>query len=292
MTTAKQTEAAKTAETKPALNAKKASAFAAYLLIAMPYNMAMAADWQSPSQLAALNNGGAQQGSSITITSTPIAQKAYFQITYEDVATEVATQLTQQGVEKKARATTRPAGTPVLYSADHPLKLVLHGLQVDPSTRQWQAQAHIMAQGRTEAVKPIAGHYDGVATVPVLTRQLRSGDLIEEADLGTRDIPTRNLRKDTIVNAVDLIGKSPRSTISGQRPVRLSEVSAPVIIRKGELVDLSYTTPFMFIKTAGIALEDGEQGGLIRVKNDKTQKSMTGRAVSAGKVEINPQQGS
>lgn len=291
MTTDKKSSA--TTDQLKASGKKVAASFAAYLLIALPANIAIAAQWQTPAQVAALNAGlSAPQATSITVTTATIQPNAYFQVTYDDVADEVAKQLVAQGVEKQAKATTLPANSPVIYSADHPLKLVLHGLQVDPDSRRWQAQAHVMGEGRTETVKPVSGHYDGVVSVPVLTRQLRAGDLIEEADLATRDIPSRNVRKDTIIHTADLLGKSPRSTISGQRPIRLSEISAPVLIKKGEPVELTYTTPFMFIKTTGIALEDGEQGGSVRVKNEKTEKSITGRVVAAGKVEANMESGS
>lgn len=270
---------------------KAAATFAAYLLIALPANIAMAADWQSPAQIAALNDSLTPQATSITVTSTPI-QQDYFQITYEDVASEVAKQLADQGVEKKARATTMPANSPVLYSANHPLKLTLQALQIDPATRQWQAQAYIIAAGKTEAVKPISGHYEGVVTVPVLTHQLRAGDLIEASDLTSRDLPRRSVRKDTITDPAMLIGNSPRGTISGARPIRSTEISAPVVIKKGDLVDMSYTTPYMSIKATGVAMEDGEQGGSVRVKNEKTEKTITGRVIAAGKVEVNTEQGS
>jgi|GEM_PF-2514399 len=294
MTQDKKPEAAKTVEPKAKIvDATKAATFAAYLMIALPANMAMAANWQTPAQLAALNSGISEpQATSITVSTTTIQPAAYFQVTYADVADEVALQLAAQGVEKKARATTMPANSPVLYSADHPLKLTLHALQIDPQTRQWQAQAHIMGQGKTEAVKPISGHYEGIVTVPVLTRQLRAGDIIEQADLTSRDLPGRSLRKDTITDISALLGKSPRGTISGARPIRTSEISAPVVIKKGELVDLSYTTPHISIKTNGVALEDGELGGAMRVKNEKTEKSITGRVISAGKVEVNMEAGS
>lgn len=287
-------QSAKTEQPKtPRLDTKKAVTFAAYLLIALPANVAMASGWQTPAQVAALNAPSAsQQGTSITVTTAAVQRPGYFQVTYDDVADEVARQLTSQGVEKQARATTMPANSPVLYTADHPLKLVLQALQVNPEKRQWQAQAHLIAAGRTEAVKPVSGHYEGVVSVPVLSRQLRGGDIIEPADLGTRDIASRNVRKDTILDPAQLIGKSPRGTISGDRPIRQSEISAPVLIKKGELVEISYTTPHMFIRTTGVALEDGEEGGSIRIKNDKSARTVSGRVISAGKVEANLQAGS
>jgi flagella basal body P-ring formation protein FlgA len=271
---------------------KKIASFAAYLLIALPANMAMAADWQAPAQVAALNqNLSVPQATSITITQN-VPQSNYFKVTYQDVAKEVETQLVAQGVETKARATTNPSNDPVVYGADHPLKLVLHALQVDPKTHQWQAQAYVIAGGQTETVKPVAGRYEGLVAVPVLKHQVGSHDVIEASDLDTMDVASRNIRKDTITDGVQLIGKSPRSTISAQRAVRLTEISAPVVIKKGDIVDMSYSTQYVHIKTTGIALEDGELGMPVRIKNEKSEKAVTARATGTGTAEVNMDSGS
>ncbi len=272
---------------------KKAVVFTAYLLAALPYNMAMAANWQTPAQVAALNTGATPpQATSITITTVPVAERKYFQVTYQDVAKEVARQLEAKGVEKQARATTNPANSNVLHAADHPLKLAVHGLQIDPATRQWQAQAYIVSNGETELVRPIAGHYEGMVSVPVLSHQLRRANVIEASDITMRTIPSRQLRKDTITRAEDLIGKSPRGTISGDRPVRASEITAPILVHRGDPVELTYTTPYMNIATTGTALEDGELGGLVRIKNTKSERAVTGRVVASGRVEANVASGS
>ena len=37
----------------------------------------------------------------------------------------------------------------------------------------------------------------------------------------------------------------------------------------------------------GIALQDGAKGEMIRVKNDKSEKAVSGRVVANGRVEVN-----
>ncbi len=272
--------------------AKKVAVFAAYLLTALPANMAMAANWQTPEQVAALSDSATPQGTSITVTSAPIDQQRYFQVTNDDIATEVSSELVSQGIEKQAKATLNPTNSPLFYSADHPLKLTLHALQVDPGTHQWQAQAYVLGAGKTEFVQPVSGHYEGTVSVPVLIHQLSKTDVIQQSDLSTRDMPSRQLRKDTVTDAAQLLGKSPHNNISADRPIRESEISMPIVIKKGDHVELSYTSQYLSIKTTGIALEDGEQGGMIRVKNEKSEKAVSGKAVAAGTVEVNMEAGS
>lgn len=242
---------------------------------------AHAANWQNAAEVAQL--ASAQQPGMAATASTG----SYFQITKQDVAEAVAKQMQQQGLHKQAAATL-DAGIPsVLYGANHPLSLRIHALQVDTQAQRWQAQAYIMNASATEVVKPIAGRFDATLNVPVLSRQLRDGDVIEAHDLVIRTVPERQLRKDAITDRAQLIGKSPLRIISAGRPIRLAEVSAPKVITKGQVVEMYYTTPHMSIHTTGEALEDGAPGQLIRIKNSTSDKAISARVVAAGKVEVN-----
>jgi len=211
----------------------------------------------------------------------------YFQITTQDVGAAVAAQMKSQGYQKDVTATLTPANAPVFYAADHPLKLVVHALQVDTQASIWQGQAYILSNGKTEMVKPISGRFETTLNVPTLTRQFREGDIITESDIAYKTLPERQLRKDTIIKASNLIGQSPTRMVSPGRPIRSGEIDQPKIIKKGQLVEMNYTTPYMSIRTSGEALEDGSQGTLIRVKNSKTEKAISARVVASGKVEVN-----
>ncbi len=144
-----------------------------------------------------------------------------------------------------------------------------------------------MSAGKTEIVKPIAGFYGAMIDVPVLTRQLAQHDVIEEKDIAIRSFPERQLRKDTVTDSKDLIGKSPRSAISPDRSIRMSEIAMPIVIKRGEPVEMTYDTQYMHIKATGVALEDGAKGSLIRIKNDKSEKAVTGRVEGPGHVQVN-----
>ena len=239
------------------------------------------AAWQTPGAPAA---GTAMPDAAMQPTP---GNDAYFKITGEDVGNAIAEQLRLQAVEQKAQVS-MTVGTPnILYSADHPLKIAIHSLQIDAQAHRWQAQAYILANGKTETVKPISGTYVAMVDVPVLTRQLGKSDVIEASDLTNKPMPDKYLRKDTITDSKMLIGQSPRAVISADRPIRQSEISSPILIKKGEPVQLTYTNPYMSLKTTGVALADGAKGDMIRVKNDKSEKAVSGRVVANGRVEVN-----
>lgn len=247
-------------------------------------NTAQAANWRTPAeamQLAAMD-----QPASADDAATLTRQPEFFQITSDDVSNAVVAQMQAQGFDQKVDATVTPA-TPVIYSADHPLKVAIHALQIDTDAKIWQAQAYILADGKTETVKPVAGRYDTAMTVPVLKRPLSKGDIIAVEDIELKTLPERQLRKDTITATADLIGHSPSRGVSANRPLRTAEIGQPVLIKKGQLVEMHYTTPYMNIRTSGEALEDGAKDALIRVKNTKSEKAISARVVASGKVEVN-----
>lgn len=253
------------------------------LLLMLPVGQAHAA-WSTPNAPTdVIATAQAIPPVGITTTVSP----AYFNITAQDVGKAVAEQLQLQAVEKKADVDLAVGSPEILYSANHPLKVSIHALQVDTTAHRWQAQAYILANGKTETVKPVSGTYTPLVDMPVLSRQLGKTDVIEAKDIRMKSIPERFLRKDMVTEAAQLVGQSPRNVISPDRPIRAGEISSPLLIKKGSSVELTYTSPYMSLKASGIALQDGAAGDSIRVKNDKSEKAVSGRVVAAGRVEVN-----
>lgn len=234
----------------------------------------------APTTTLAAQNALPQPG--ITATVKP----SYYQITSADVAAAVAEQLQAQGVETKADATLAPGTPGVLFTSDRPLKLSMHGLQIDPKSKRWQAQAYFLQNGKTESVRPVAGSYTALVDVPVVTRQLTKMDVIEEKDITLKATPEKLLRKDTVLDPKQLVGLSPRNGISANRPIHANEISAPILIKRGDIVEMGYNTPYISIKTTGIALEDGVKGGPIRIKNQKSQLAISAKVEAAGRVSV------
>lgn len=255
-----------------------------FLLLALAAFAPALAAWETPGvptqQLAEIRNLP-------TPGITATVRTPSFTITSTDVADAVKKQLIAENIATNAEVKMQIGAPEVLYSADHPVKLTLHALQVDPASKRWQAQAYILGNGKTESVKPISGVYTALVEVPVLKHTIGRGSVIEESDIVTLSLAERLVRKETVTEAKDLIGKAPRMGISANRPIQQTELAAPIVIKRGELVEMEFSTPYMKIKTTGIALEDGAAGLPIRVKNQKSERAVSARVVSAGRVTVN-----
>lgn len=217
------------------------------------------------------------------------ASNSLFEVAREDVASAVATALADRGAADKVDVVVYSAN-PVLYQANTPLKVAIQALTFDNKSHKWQANMHILSDNKTLSVTPVQGRYEAVLSVPVLTRKTANTDIITDADIVMLDVPERLVRKDTVINSYDILGKSPKRSISPNRPIRLTEVNLPAIVKKGSSVEIKYSAPFMNIRTIGQALEDGSLGSVVRVKNMDSDRAISARVVSAGTVETNTKQ--
>jgi flagella basal body P-ring formation protein FlgA len=122
--------------------------------------------------------------------------------------------------------------------------------------------------------------------VPVLKNRVQGTDVIAESDIDWVKTPARTLRRNTVADARDLVGKSPRHVISPGRPIRLDEIAGASIVNKGTQVTLLYKTHNIEIKTFGEALEPGAKGDVIRVRNSASKTVIQGTVESAGHVRV------
>lgn len=245
---------------------------------------ARAAEWTPIEQIAAAKQ--ATPGDRIA----PLPDRHYFEISTKDLEHAAAILLQEQNLAEQIRASVLPSGTPIFYRADHPITLKLVGMQVDTAAKRWQANAHIIADGKTERVTPVSGRYDELIAVPVLRRQITNRDVIEAADLETQMIASSKLRQDIITEESGLIGHSARRIISAGRAIRAGEVMTPMVITKGANIEMLYRTPYIAIRTSGEALEDGAAGTVIRVKNVDSGRAVSAKVLSANRVEVTPTQ--
>lgn len=220
------------------------------------------------------------------VISEAHAENSYFQVARDDVAAAVSSALAKRGAASKVNAIVYSAN-PVLYTAGSPLKVAIQELSFDNESHKWQANMHILSDDKLISVSPIQGRYEAVVTVPVLARKTANGDIISDADIAMMDIPERQIHKDTATNPSDLVGKSPKRSVSPDRPIRLSEIDLPTIVKRGSPVEVQYSASRMMIRTVGIALEDGSLGSMVRIKNEQSGKAITARVISTGRVEAN-----
>lgn len=112
-----------------------------------------------------------------------------------------------------------------------------------------------------------------MADIPVLTRNMRSGEIISADDIAMQSINVRGY--DQFVTSADqLIGQSARRSLVANRPIRPLDIGQPVLISRGQLVTILYQTDNMALTATGKAMENAGMNQTITVVNGQSNRTI------------------
>jgi len=137
-------------------------------------------------------------------------------------------------------------------------------IDINPSLRYFKLSV-------TDSAHPqgivIQGHYTETVTLPVLVNRLKAGDIIRDSDLMMVTIPVARLQHDTVRTREELLGKTPRYSLTTNHPINEADVVLPVAIKKNDIVTLVYNNGVLRLEEKdAIAMESGALGDTIKVK--------------------------
>lgn len=118
----------------------------------------------------------------------------------------------------------------------------------------------------------------------VATRTIRAQSVLAPADLAL--VP--GTRPGTLSDPADAIGREARITLYAGRAIRVDSLGAPAIIERNQIIPLTYETARITILTEGRALARGGIGDAIRVMNQASRSTVSGRIRSDGSVVVGP----
>lgn len=189
-------------------------------------------------------------------------------LTASDILPDIEAALTTRGMAPGAQIILNEPSLPVAAGGDIEIAHVSYNAQSGRFVIRLQnSQAAIMGTAKT------------VTSFPVLTRTIERGEIIGEADIAY--VESAEARAGMFVqDAADLIGKEARRPLRPQSPLRSSDVAAPLLIKKGALITLTYAVEGLRLSHQGVALASGAEGDVISVKNVQSDRVM--KAIVAG----------
>ncbi len=216
-----------------------------------------------------------------TLVATASAEEipAANSLTQEQVEAAAAQALADKGAGARVQATLTGQKSRTLFESTKPLAARVTGVNFDKKSQRWNGNLLVMSGEQVLSALPVGGRFEETLLLPVLKRQLRAGETIKAEDLDMLDFPIARTRGDSLTDAAQLIGYSPRAAISPKRPIRGSEIASPAMVKKNSMVTMRYVSGSMEITTTGQAMTDGSRGELIEVKN------LTSKAVVHAVVE-------
>jgi flagella basal body P-ring formation protein FlgA len=166
--------------------------------------------------------------------------------------------------------------------------VAISSLAYDPASGRFSAALVAPAMGEPEATRTVAGRAYALVEVPVLSHRMAPGESVTEADLTWITMPADRIGSTVVVDAEDLLGKTPRRPIRAETPVRLTDLAVAVAVAKGSLVTIAFETPNMHLTTQGRAMQNGALGETIRVMNTMSNRSLEAVVMSPTEVTVLP----
>ncbi|PCJ97536.1 MAG: flagella basal body P-ring formation protein FlgA [Zetaproteobacteria bacterium] len=174
----------------------------------------------------------------------------------------------------------------IILPHEQPATMVITRFSADTKNKTFKAT--IAAPSAENPIQhfQIRGRINAVITVPVLADNLQSGRIITGQDIRHIKIKERDFTRDTIVDASTLIGMTARRVIIAGRPIRASDMIAPMLIERGEIVTLFLNIGSMALTTQAKALQSGSKGDIIRVVNTASNKTLQAIITGSNQVSI------
>jgi flagellar basal body P-ring formation protein FlgA len=132
----------------------------------------------------------------------------------------------------------------------------------------------------------LTGRVLNLMRVPVLSRRVKTGDVIRKADIDWIEVEARHMRDSFVTSAESLIDQQVVRTLTAGRPVRTRDVRSRVLISKGSLATLTLTTNRMLLTVRVLAMSDGGLGETIRVLNTRSKKTIEGIVTGPGRIVV------
>jgi len=134
--------------------------------------------------------------------------------------------------------------------------------------------------------KIVSGQVIHQMSVPILKQPMQNGDMISAGDLDWILIDEDKLAPQQLVKDVDIIGMTPRHVVQQGKPLLKTDLEAPKIIARGELVRLIYQHGSLELSARGKSLQEASKGDIIRVVNVDSNKNLQGVVTGDGEVSI------
>jgi flagellar basal body P-ring formation protein FlgA len=122
--------------------------------------------------------------------------------------------------------------------------------------------------------------------VYVLNHSGKKGDVLREGSVTARETRFNEKKPGYPSTLDDIVGRTLKKDVAGGTVISYSTIDDPVIIQKGEIVDIIAENKKLFVQTKGKALEKGKMGDSIRVKNMSSDKEIVGKVVSGDKILV------
>lgn len=143
---------------------------------------------------------------------------------------------------------------------------------------------------RCGGVKPwslyVQASVEAMATVLVSARPLGRGEVLTEADISAEEKDLAKLTGGYLTDPREVVGMSVKRAVRAGQTLTPALLQARVVVRRGERVVILAQAEGLEVRMEGVALADGAQGQVIRVRNSGSKREIEAVVVAPGVVQV------
>lgn len=140
------------------------------------------------------------------------------------------------------------------------------------------------------ATARVMGRAVQVQMIPVLTKHIARGSTIASGDVTWSQIEVRRMSPNTLVEIEQIVGKEARRSLRTDRPLLVSDLTEPMLVRKGEMITMIYEVPGMTLSDMGRAMESGAIGDVVSVLNPRSKQTVMAKVTAKDRVTVSMNQ--
>ena len=159
-------------------------------------------------------------------------------------------------------------------------------VRFDADTGRFNASLIVSDNDEILKIVGLNGRAYTVVEIPVLTRQMRSGEVIQRSDMEWVTVRAEEVNRNAVIELDEIVGQSPRRQLRAGVPIRRNEIRPPIVVAKGSIVTLELRTAKMTLIARVQAAENGATGQTIRVHNTRSKRIVEGIVVGPGRVVV------
>lgn len=145
--------------------------------------------------------------------------------------------------------------------------------------------AEIVAHEGGQPIR-VTGRAYATTLVPVLTRHISAGEVIEAADIDWLPVRADRIRADAVMDAGAMENMAARRALRPGEPVRGYDLQTPVVIARGEIVALVFTVPGMTLTARARALENAGADEIARFVNLQSNRTVEAMVEGPGRARV------
>ncbi|MDY0267639.1 flagellar basal body P-ring formation chaperone FlgA [Trichloromonas sp.] len=131
----------------------------------------------------------------------------------------------------------------------------------------------------------LRGELEALAPVVVAAADLDRGTILNEADLDRVEMDLTSLRNPCL-DPDEFLGKKLKRPVRQGTPLDPATVEMPPVVSRGETVTILLRRGTLSLTARGQALQNGLRNETIRVRNNDSQRDISGRVVEPGVVIV------